>query len=522
ISMALLGLGAGGVWLSVRRARILAHADAWLVASVSLAGVTTVLAFALLARVELDTFRLSGRELVRLALAYAVLALPYLFAGLALGIVFTRGVARIGWLYAVDLLGSAAGAWLFFVVIEPLGAPRALVAMASLLCLAGLLWALDGSRRLTVFAAATFAALVLAVPFAERLIPVHAAGSKGLSTMLRAQGGRIAYSRWTPISRIDVVESEQSTNPWVPRVPGRAMKAITADGDAMTWMWRYSEVAHTIERPNNYLAAFLLKRNPEVLIIGPGGGNEIFIALQMGAANVTGVELNPTILEMSLSRYADFVGHLYQNRGARAVVGEGRSYVRRSDRTFDIIQMSGVDTWAGLSSGAYVLSENYLYTVDAFADLLQHLKPDGVLSVVRWRMKPPRECLRLVSLAAAALRDLGVTRPQEHVVLATVAPPDTVVLLVKRTPFRPDEIRVLQEAVRRSGGTLFAAPGVELESNPYQLLLQAFAVGREQSYFSTYRYDVTPVRDDQPFFFEYYKWDRLGLDLKRPGDGGPI
>ncbi|MGH7276066.1 MAG: hypothetical protein ACREIY_03430, partial [Candidatus Rokuibacteriota bacterium] len=524
ISMALLGLGAGGVWLSVRRARILAHADAWLVASVSLAGVTTVLAFAVLARVELDTFRLSWWDLVRLALAYAALAVPYLLAGLALGIVFTRGIARIGVLYAVDLLGSAAGAWLFFVTIGPLGAPRALIVLASLLGLAGLLWALAApGRGPRVFAGAALAALVLAVPAAEWLIPVRAAPSKSLSTMLRSQGGHVAYSRWTPIARIDVVESEQSTNPFAPpEVPGSAMKAITIDGDATTWMWRSRDVGEVFARPSNYHAAFLLKTRPETLIIGPGGAAEIFVARQMGAAHVTGVELNPVMLEMSLHRYADFVGNLYQSPASRAVVGEGRSYVRRSDRTFDVIQMSGVDTWSGLSSGAYVLSENYLYTVEAFVDFLTHLKPDGVLSVVRWRMNPPRECLRLVSLAAAALRELGITEPRPHVVLVTLEPPEFVALLVKRSPFSPDEVRVIQEAVARVGGTLFAAPGVTLDANPYQLLLEAFAVGRERSYFSTYRYDVTPVRDDQPFFFEYYKWDRLGLDLKRPGDGGPI
>ncbi len=524
ISMALLGLGAGGVWLSVRRERIMMAADAWLVSSVTLAGVTTVLAFALLARVELDTFRLSAGEVVRLALAYGVLALPYLFVGLALGIVFTRGVARIGTLYAVDLLGSAAGAWVFFVAIEPLGAPRALIALSALLCLAGLLFAVAArSPALGAVAGVALAALALAVGAGDRLIPAHAAGTKGLSTMLRAQGGRIVYSRWTPIARIDVVESEQPTNPFTrPQPPGSAMKAITIDGDATTWMWRARDLRVALAHPTNYHAAFLLKKSPEALIIGPGGGSEIFVARQMGAAHVIGVELNPVILDMSLRRYADFVGNIYQSPAARAVVGEGRSYVRQTDRTFDIIQMSGVDTWSGLSSGAYVLSENYLYTVDAFVDFLTHLKPDGILSVVRWRMKPPRECLRLVSLAAAALRDVGVSRPQAHIVLVTLEPEEFVALLVKRSPFSREEVRIIQEAVRRVGGTLFAAPGVELESNAYQVLLQAFASGRERTYLSTYQYDVTPVRDDQPFFFEYYRWDRLGRDLKARGGGGSI
>jgi hypothetical protein len=549
ISMVLLGLGAGGVWLSLRAERILARAELWLTLSTGLAGVTTVAAFAVLARLHLDTFQLSGSQVATLALHYAVLLVPYLLVGLALGILFTRGIARIGRLYFVDLLGSASGAVVFHLLIQPVGAPRALVLASAGVSLAGLLFALDTpSRRLRLLGGLLFTLTAAAIPWSDPLIPTRPAATKALALMSRQRGARIVYSRWTPISRIDVLESEEMSNPFAPgHWPGSLVKAVTIDGDATTWMWQHSDVrsvapprpqldsqipwdqylerrlpyAESAAAVTAYHAAFLLKQAPEALIIGPGGGNEIYVAHQMGASHVTGVELNPVMLDLSLNRYAEFVGHIYQHPKATAVVGEGRSTLRRSMELYDIIQMSGVDTWSGLSSGAYVLSENYLYTVEAFLDFLAHLKPDGLLSVGRWRMEPPRESLRLLSVAGEALRRAGVARPEEHIVCLSLTSPQFMQLLVKKSRFTPEEVQLLADVVERVGSAMYAAPGLSAD-NPYSRLAAAFAEGREQAFFETYPYDVTPVGDDRPFFFEYYKWSRLWHDLSSPGTGGQI
>src|SRR6185503_14682829 len=141
----------------------------------------------------------------------------------------------------------------------------------------------------------------------------------------------------------------------------------------------------------------------------------------------------------TLRKYADFSGHLYDTDNARAVVSEGRAFARSlpDNERFDIIQMSGVDTWAGLSSGAYVLSENFLYTTQAFQDFYAHLSDDGILSIGRFRLDPPRESLRLVSVALEALRELGVAHPEEHVAALSFGDPFMGRLLVKRSPFTP-------------------------------------------------------------------------------------
>ena len=435
----------------------------------------------------------------------------------------------------MDLIGSAAGCYLFYLTLEPLGAPRAFVLACAAACAAGLLLfrGFDSSSSVGKWTAVGGLVLTLsAMPFAETIIAARPAPSKSLAQKLdKHKDARLVSTRWTPISRIDVLEAGESTNDFLPiRVPGSIMKMMTADGDANTWMFQHGDVRNGVPRPGpaeytSYTVAFLLKEKPDVMIIGPGGGNEIFVAHSMGAHRIVGVELNPAMLDATYRTYADFSGHLYGTDNARAVVSEGRAFARSLDpaETFDIIQMSGVDTWAGLSSGAYVLSENFLYTTQAFQDFYAHLKDDGILSIGRFRLDPPRESLRLVSVALAALRELGVPHPEEHVAALSFGTSFMGRLLVKRSSFTPSEVRLLQSETERAGGggELYYAPGA-VHDNPYSRLAVAFAAGREQAFFEEYPYDVTPVTDDRPFFFEYYKWSRLWGDLAHPGTGGQV
>jgi hypothetical protein len=535
ISVVLLGLGAGGAICAARSEWAIARAATIVPAAAALTGVTALAAFGVLTRIELDTFGLTEGQLAVLLLYYAILVVPYFFGGVALSLIFTTQIESIGLLYGVDLIGSAAGCYLFYLTLEPLGAPRAFVLACAAACVAGalLVRGFESTSPAGKWTAVGGLVVMLgAMPFADAIIDARPAPSKSLAQKLAtSKGARLVSTRWTPISRIDVLEADESTNDFLPlKVPGSIMKMMTADGDANTWMFQHADVRRGVVRPGpaeytSYTVAFLLKEQPDVMIIGPGGGNEIFVAHSMGARRIVGVELNPAMLDVTLRTYADFSGHLYGADNARAVVSEGRAFARSlgPDERFDIIQMSGVDTWAGLSSGAYVLSENFLYTTQAFQDFYTHLKEDGILSIGRFRLDPPRESLRLVSVALQALRELGVARPQEHVAALSFGTAFMGRLLVKRSAFTPSEVRLLKREIERAGGggELYYAPG-EVGDNPYSHLAVSFANGKEQAFFEEYPYDVTPVTDDRPFFFEYYKWSRLLRDLAHPGTGGQV
>src|SRR5262249_14929853 len=140
------------------------------------------------------------------------------------------------------------------------------------------------------------------------------------------------------------------------------------------------------------------------LIIGPGGGRDIVSALEFGARRVDGVEINPIIArDIMLGRFRAYSGAVYAHPRVAIHVADGRNFVRRSGDHYDVIQASLVDTWAATAAGAYTLSENSLYTTEAFGEYLDHLTDNGVLTITRWVF----DGLRLVTLAQDACAARG-------------------------------------------------------------------------------------------------------------------
>src|SRR2546427_9855184 len=160
-------------------------------------------------------------------------------------------------------------------------------------------------------------------------------------------------------------------------------------------------------------------RNPtSVLVIGVGGGRDILTSLAFGQHHVTGVEINPDIMGLLTRRFGEYSGSLGNNPVVSLVHDEARSYVARSPERYGIIQASLIDTWAATSAGAYVLTENGLYTKEAWLTFLNHLTPDGILTMSRWYQEAqPAETLRLASLAKAALLELGIEDPRRHIMI---------------------------------------------------------------------------------------------------------
>ena len=99
-----------------------------------------------------------------------------------------------------------------------------------------------------------------------------------------------------------------------------------------------------------------------------GGGADIINALTNGASAVTGVELDPFTVELISEYYREWTGGIFDRPDVSLVQSEGRHFMRSGDAQYDLVQLTGVDTLAALSSGAYILAENYLYTAEAFEE----------------------------------------------------------------------------------------------------------------------------------------------------------
>ena len=254
--------------------------------------------------------------------------------------------------------------------------------------------------------------------------------------------------------------------------------------------------------------AYTLRKGARTAVIGPGGGRDVLTALSFGHGPVTGVEINPAIVEAVRDRFGEYAGGLYDRPDVRIVSAEGRSFLRRSEERYDIIQASLIDTWAATSAGAYVLSENNLYTREAFVDFLGRLSPEGILTMSRWFFKGrPIETLRLTGTALAALGEMGEEDPAAHVVVIKRSTWDWAyrvgefrdgvgTLLVKRSPWVPGEVEHLRRLAEELRFDVVYAPG--LAGHPdFERLAR---VGPERMA-DGYPVDIRPSTDDRPFFF---------------------
>jgi hypothetical protein len=247
---------------------------------------------------------------------------------------------------------------------------------------------------------------------------------------------------------------------------------------------------------------YAIRPGAKTLIIGAGGGWDVARALASGSRDVTGVEINPIIANTIMrEKFPEKSNRLYLRPDVRILVEDGRSFVRRTGEKYQVLQATLVDTWASTVAGAFALSENNLYTTDAFADYLSCLTNDGLAAFTRWGFDPPRESLRLISLAMNALAELGEKEAWRHVIIGREGSVrgwgarDTV--LISRKPFSAGDIERAKAAFAAGGMESVYLPG-DPARNPFgQLLLSA----RPDEYQRNYMFDITPVTDNRPFFF---------------------
>jgi len=247
----------------------------------------------------------------------------------------------------------------------------------------------------------------------------------------------------------------------------------------------------------------VLRPHGSFAIIGPGGGVDVLRAIANGSSRVIGIEINPIIANTIMrGRFADYAYHLYERPEVTIHVSDGRSWLRSSREEFDVVQMTLVDTWASTAAGAFALSENNLYTREAFREYFEHLKPDGLLSITRWEFRRPREALRVVAEAIDALHSLGIANPAANFMVVSDGKLDEdgrpVTVLARKTPFSSEEEAALQRHLTDNPNLALLYSPTHPQSNPFSDLIG----GNDPRVFATtYSYDVAPVDDNAPFFF---------------------
>ncbi len=523
VSLALLGFGASGTILALFP-QVLKRDLSRLLATICLLfSVSVVGSFLASNHVPFDSYRIAyeRRQIMYLAVYYLSLAVPFFFTGLAVGFLLAEKPERAGRTYFANLMGSGVGCVAALVLLSIVGGEGTILVASLLGAVAAL--GLAFRRSWVRFGLALTLALSLVVCHFRTapVFEIRMSPYKALSSVLRFPDARIAHRDWNAFSRVDVVESDT-----IRSAPGLSytytealpsQKGVYTDGENVSPL--------TAASPGTDLSfldfllvslPYELITEPRVLVLEPGAVQDVMVAVFHGASEVVAVESNPLVIEVARDRYGDFAGSLYSLDKVTVVAEEGRSYLRRAGERFDVIQISLADSFRPIGSGAYSLSENYLYTSEAFLDYLSHLKPGGLLVVHRWLQTPPSESVRVLTLALSALEGMGVDNPPRHVVALRSL--YTALFLVKSEEFTSEEIEIIKEFAQERRFDLTYYPGINPdETNRYSILEEPYyyTVYRDilesqdrRTFYATYPFDVTPPSDDRPFFFHFFRWQQ--------------
>jgi spermidine synthase len=491
ISVALFGWGLGGFFLHILKTKGLVKSTPGSLATASLLFSLSIPIFLWI------IIRLPATPNY-LSLYFIISVIPFFLAGIVLAQVFDIYRELTGKLYFADLIGASFGALGITLIIGLLGGESTVLFIAALPGMTAILFSTyrpDFLKTITFYLGlGSIIAVVLLIAFnsAFEILTIKDAPAKGLyQHMEKNPKLHIVFTRWNSYSRIDGVEG----------FPHPHIARIYIDSDAWTnvvgWDGKTESIAEETKEWFRYIP-FHLEPEPKALIIGPGGGVDVMLSLVAGSKNVTAVELNPIIADF-VRQYRERAGNLYNNQNVSLTIDEGRNFISRSKEKYDIISLSFVDSWASVSSGGLALSENFLYTTEAFHEYFKHLTDRGILVFIRWQVDIPR----LVSNAVSMMQEHGISPEQagNHIaVLLENTPqenkPTQMIFMLKKTPFTQEETLKIKDL--SSPYNAIHIPNVT-SIYPYKELFGGKISPSE--FYAGFDVKVNPVRDDSPFYF---------------------
>lgn len=520
ISIAMFGLTAGAVWVYLRAG---AYRPAQLSYHLSVASLCFALAtvFALLVQLTIVTnLPASVMSFVAWAEFSIALSLPFFFSGIVVSLALTRSPYPVGTVYGVDLLGAALGCLGALALLNLVSGPSAMLWIAALGAAGSLFFAgagFDGVPPDRPVAAGLFRRRRVVLGCLVALAVANSVTEGIRPTIVKEkveEAGTIAYEKWNSFSRITVGQSERAP----PMLWGASSRFapteieqrwMTIDGGAGTAVYRFSgdlgEVAFLRYDVTNL--AYALPGLRSGAVIGVGGGRDLLSARIFGVPEVLGVEINPIFIDLLTRRFADYTA-IARQPGISFEVDEARSWFARADRNFDIIQMSLIDTWAATGAGAFTLSENGLYTVEAWRIFLERLTPGGVFTVSRWHAPGEvNETGRMVSLAVATLQALGVAEPKRHLFMASSG--QIATLVTSRSPLSDETLDALRKAVATYAFSVLLDPQAASASPLLESIVSARDSDELQRATAASYLDLSAPTDARPFFFNQLRLDRL-------------
>ena len=519
VAVALMGYAAAGTVLAVKKN--LKNYEKFIHIISILFVFSIPVAFFMTSRIPLDPMMPNKLFLiVFLLIDYVFLFFPHFFGGLILLSVFQNNSKNVNISYFFSILGSLAGCFSALPLLEALGMEGVLVVTVFCAAIASVFIAFAAKRGIfgKVFSAVLILFAVVLFPLKNSVFVFRPAFSKVLSSV----SANTETTEWNRAGRVDI----SGTNGLVLQHQWEDLRRgiMTIDGDAASFIYDFSDEPLRII-PSLYSVGYFGLSTPDVFVAGLSA-TDIAAALFWNAKSVTSVEINTSVIDLTMQKYSTFKNNILKNEKVSILHDEVRSFLGRTDKKYDLIQLSGTDTVSALINGAYVMSESYLYTKEAFRLYLDRLTDDGTLAVVRWVLWPPRETLRVAVTAALVLKEAGFEHPEQNIVI--IGDGAFASVLVKKRPYTWTELNDIAEILAAtpdlriiyaqgfSAGARYYDPivkGVNFSSDQainfiksgFVYFFQSLENGKEEAFVEEYPYNIKPVSDDSPFFFNYFK-----------------
>jgi len=528
ISVALLGFGASGTLISLFRTFVLARFRKVYTISAWFYAASVILSYLVTQDIPFDPFLIvwDPRQSLYLFGYCGALFVPFLLAAVCIGASFVRYANSVNKLYFANMAGSGFGAVGILLVMYHVRPESLLLVISATAVCAAALW-LVPTRK---FAAAAICAVGF-VPLAF----IHAGGGlelsvsqfKTLPALMDLPDARIVAQRWSPLGTIDVVSS-----PAIREAAGMSLTctdelppqmALVVDADSVSAVTNYSGERSRLAYLDCLTSAAVYHAAPAkeahdatVLVVGAGGGTDILVARYAGIHRIDALEVDPNVVSLMQDELRDFSCNVYGLPGVNVITSEARAFFDTTTRMYDVIQISLLDSFSASAAGVLALNESYLYTVEALRSYLDHLKPDGILSITRWLKMPPRDNIKLFATAVEALESFPETSPAEHII--QLRGWKTCTTLIKRTPYDGAEIDAVIEFCRNHSFDLCYFPGIEPDIvNHYNVLERPFLyeaakqlLGPDRhEYYRANLFNITPASDDRPYYFHFFRWSSL-------------
>jgi hypothetical protein len=533
VSIAFLGYGASGSFLSIFYRVQKANLEKFLGWSSFLYSLSIVVSFLLCNILPFDFINISWdkNQVFFVIIYYFLLSLPFFFAGLTISFAITKLAKAVTRIYFSDLIGAGTGSLLAVFVFMPKGEKGVMILVSFLALLASFLFCFRLSWLIKIALLFLLSIEIVLFSSSPSWLSFRISPFKGLPVALKYPKAKHLLTKWNAISRIDILES-----PAVRYAPGLSLLygkelppqlGLSTDGGELTAITHFNKEEEPALEFLSYLPSslpYFLLDKPSTLIIEPKGGLDVLTALFYKSSQIKVIESNPLVEKLLNRELASFSNFLYQKENIHLVSASSRAALKQEKENFDSIVFALTDVFGSSATGVFGFKENYLYTIESFIHLFERLSPKGIISMTLFLLPPPRQEIRLLATWVEALEKMQ-KNPSSHII--AIRSWGTISYFIKKSPFTLQDITKLKAFTKERLFDLVYYPGIKKEETNiynefnepiyYDLTLQLLSTQERKGLYKKYLFQLKPSTDNRPFFFNFYKLNKLKSTFKALG-----